>query len=117
MEQNMLSRLRLQQQCALLYPSAHCSGVLGTSTLQPTSAPTAVRVLQAGVIAELPLYDMTPGVRLGVASMMMSAWPQLSLEAVRMTGCFSLEQLLQQEGLFGRLLTVKDGQGGRRCAV
>lgn len=77
----------------------------------------ACHVLQAGVIGQLPLYDFNPGVRLGLASMMVSALSQLSLEAVHGMGYFSLEQLLQQEEVFGRLLTVMEVQEGRRWAL
>lgn len=78
------------------------------------AAATAAATLQAGVVGELPLYDIIPGTRLGLASLVSDVYPQLTLEALHTTGCWSLEQLLQLHNIFGRLLIVTEGQGGRR---
>ena len=75
-----------------------------------------VAAVQSGVVGELPLYDITPGTRLGLASMVSAVYPQLTLEALHATGCWSLEQLLQLHSIFDRLLIVTEGQGGRRWA-
>lgn len=64
---------------------------------------------------EVPLYD-PPSInpRPGLASQLLRTWPALQLHSIHELGVASLEQLLEQQQLFGRLLAVRKVDSGDR---
>lgn len=64
---------------------------------------------------EVPLYDPS-GInpRPGLASQLLRNWPALQLHSIQELGAASLEQLLEQQQLFGRLLAVRRVDAGDR---
>lgn len=102
--------------CAVASVNSRCRVPISLLAHVQQQDPTARRASSGGGGGGLPLYDDAPpgGGRRGLAGVVVQRVPELSLALLQRMGCFSIDQLLGEAPLFGRLLELQ-GEPSSRC--